>query len=124
MTKLLLTTAIAALCATPAFADDDVMANTYGNTVVSTGGATEVHTHYRADHSFDMVGSMMGMSQTFKGTWALDGKGNLCRTFAGGTPPNTANPLCTPIVAHTIGETWTVQTGGQTRSVTLKAGIQ
>ena len=124
MHRILLTAFIAALCATPAFAADDVMASTYGNTVVSTGGASEAHTHYRADHSFYMVGSMMGMSQTFKGTWALDGKGYLCRTFEGGAPPNTANPLCTPIAAHTIGETWTVETGGQTRAVTLKAGIQ
>ena len=115
---------IAALYATPALAGDEIMANTFGNTVVSTGGAAEVHTHYRADHSFDMVGSMMGMSQTFKGTWALDGKGNLCRTFEGDAPPNTANPLCTPIAEHKIGDTWTMTTNGETRTVTLKPGIQ
>jgi len=92
MSKFLIAASVAALCATQAFAGDDVMANTYGNTIVSTGGMSEVHTHYRADHSFDMVGSMMGMSKTFKGSWALDGKGNLCRTFDGETPPNTANP--------------------------------
>ena len=124
MRKFLLAASAVALCAAPAFAADDVMANTYGNTVVSTGGMSEVHTHYRADHSFDMVGSMMGMSRTFKGTWALDGKGNLCRTFVGDAPPNTPNPLCTPIAAHKIGETWTLDANGSTRTVTLKAGIQ
>ena len=124
MPKFFITAAIAALCATPALAADDVMASTYGNTVVSTGGMSEVHTHYRADHSFDMVGSMMGMSKTFKGNWALDGKGNLCRTFEGELPPNATNPLCTPIAAHKIGETWTVDANGSTRTVTLKAGIQ
>jgi len=124
MTRLLIAASIAALCATPALAADDVMANTFGNTVVSTGGMSEVHTHYRADHSFDMVGSMMGMSRTFKGSWALDGKGNLCRTFDGETPPNATNPLCTPIAAHKIGETWTVTADGKTRTVTLKAGVQ
>jgi len=124
MRQLLITASIAALCATPAFAADDVMASTYGNTIVSTGGMSEVHTHYRADHSFDMVGSMMGMSKTFKGNWALDGKGNLCRTFDGDLPPNTTNPLCTPVAAHKIGETWTVDANGSTRTVTLKAGIQ
>ena len=124
MRQFLITASIAALCATPALAADDVMANTYGNTVVSTGGMSEVHTHYRADHSFDMVGSMMGMSKTFKGTWALDGKGNLCRTFEGETPPGTTNPLCTPIAAHKIGETWTMDANGQTRTITLKPGIQ
>jgi hypothetical protein len=67
---------------------------------------------------------MMGMSKTFKGTWALDGKGNLCRTFDGDVPPNTANPLCTPVAAHKIGDTWAVDANGSTRTVTLKAGIQ
>jgi hypothetical protein len=113
-----------ALCATPALAADDVMASYYGNTVISTGGASEARSHYRADHSFDMTGSMMGMSKSFKGTWALDGKGNLCRTFEGELPPNTTNPLCTPIAAHKIGDTWTLDANGQTRTVTLKAGIQ
>jgi hypothetical protein len=93
MRKFLLAASVTALCATPAFAGDEIMANTFGNTVVSTGGMSEVHSHYRADHSFDMAASMMGMSQTFKGTWALDGKGNLCRTFDGAAPPNTPNPL-------------------------------
>ena len=124
MRRFLIAASIAALCATPAFAGDEVMANTYGNTVVSTGGAAELHTHYRADHSFDMVGSMMGMSQTFKGTWALDGKGNLCRTFDGEAPPNTPNPLCTPIAEHKLGDTWTMNANGQTRTITLKPGIQ
>ena len=124
MSKFLIAASVAALCATQAFAGDDVMANTYGNTIVSTGGMSEVHTHYRADHSFDMVGSMMGMSKTFKGSWALDGKGNLCRTFDGETPPNTANPLCTPVAAHKVGDTWTMESNGATRTVTLKPGIQ
>lgn len=112
------------LCAAPAFAGDDVMTGFYGNTIVSTGGAAEIHTHYRADHSFDMVGSMMGMSQTFKGSWATDDKGNVCRSFVGDAPPNAPNPLCTPIAAHKIGDSWTVTANGQTRTLTLKAGVQ
>lgn len=124
MPRILIFTTIAALCATPALAGDDVMASTYGNTVVSTGGMSEVHSHYRADHSFDMVASMMGMSKTFKGTWAIDAKGNLCRTFDGDVPPNTANPLCLPVAAHKIGDAWTVEANGQARTATLKAGIQ
>jgi hypothetical protein len=113
-----------ALGATPALAADDVMASYYGNTVISTGGASEAHSHYRPDRTFDMTGSMMGMSKSFKGTWALDGKGNLCRTFEGDLPPNTTNPLCTPIAAHKLGDTWTIDANGQTRTVTLKAGVQ
>ena len=124
MPKFLRAASVAALCATPAFAGDEVMASMFGNTVVSTGGMSEVHTHYRSDHSFDMVGSRMGMSKTFKGTWALDGKGNLCRTFDGAAPPNTTNPLCTPVAAHKLGDTWTMSANGETRTVALKPGIQ
>jgi len=124
MSKFLIAASLAVLFATPAFAGDEVMASTFGNTVVSTGGMAEVHTHYRADHSFDMVGSMMGMSQTFKGSWAVNDKGELCRTFVGDAPPNTPNPLCTPIAAHKLGDTWTMQANGQSRTLTLKPGIQ
>lgn len=124
MSKFLIAASVAVLLATPAFAGDEVMASAFGNTVVSTGGMAEVHTHYRADHSFDMVGSMMGMSQTFKGSWAVNDKSELCRTFVGDAPPNTPNPLCTPIAAHKLGDTWTMQANGQTRTLTLKPGIQ
>ncbi len=72
-----------------------------------------------------MVGSMMGMSETFKGTWALDGKGYLCRTFVGGTPPNTANPALRADRRRTpLGDTWTMDANGATRTITLKPGIQ
>ncbi len=123
MLRILIAAGALAFAAVPALAADDIMANTYGNTVVSTGGIAEIHSHYRADHSFDMVASTLLFSKTFKGTWALDGKGNLCRTFVGEVPPNTANPLCTPIAPHKVGETWTLSANGATRTVTLKAGI-
>ena len=113
-----------ALVAVPALADGDVMAGFYGNTVVSTTSMGEAHTHYRADHGFDMVGSMMGMSKTFKGTWALDGQGHLCRTFDGDTPPNIQNPSCVPIAARKPGDSWTVEMKSGTANVTLKPGIQ
>ena len=112
------------LFAMPALAADDVMANFYGNTVVSTGGIAEVHTHYRPDHSFEMIASRMGFSRTFKGTWAIDAKNNLCRTFVGDVPPDTANPLCLPFTPHKIGDTWTLDVSGSKRTVTLKAGIE
>jgi len=123
MSRFLIAASVAALCAAPALAADDVMAGFYGNTIVSTGGAAEIHTHYRADHSFDLVGSMMGMSRTYKGSWALDGKGDICRTFAGDAPPNAPNPLCTPIAPHQVGDRWTIQSNGNTRTLTLKAGV-
>jgi hypothetical protein len=42
------------------FAADDMMAGFYGNTVVSVGGALESHTHYRADHTFDVTATSSG----------------------------------------------------------------
>lgn len=124
MRTLLICASVTALCAGPAFAADDVMAAFYGNTIVSTGGMAEIRVHYRADHTFDLTGSMMGMSGTFKGTWALDGKGNVCRTYVGEVPPGTPNPQCRPIVAHKIWDVWTVTANGSTRTLTLKAGVQ
>ena len=124
MRKIFLGLSILALGAAPALAADDIMTGYYGNTVVSSGGMFTANTHYRADHSFDVVGSGMGMTKTFKGTWAIDGKGQLCRTYADPAPPNTPNPLCIPAEAHKVGDTWTVTMGGNTRTITMKAGVQ
>lgn len=125
MKTILIAAALVAFAATPVLAgDEEMMAPYYGNTVVSTGGMAEVHTHYRADHTFDLTGSMMGMSQSFKGTWAFDGKGNVCRTFVGDVPPNTPNPLCRQLLAHKVGDTWTVTMNGNTSTLTLKPGVQ
>jgi hypothetical protein len=115
---------IAILAAAPAWAADDMMANFYGNTVISTGGIAEVHTRYRPDHSFDMVASRMGFSRTFKGIWAIDAKNNLCRTFVGDAPPDTANPLCVPFTPRKVGDAWTMQMNGSSLSITLKAGVE
>jgi hypothetical protein len=123
MHRIATTAALLLLCAGPALAADDVMANAYGNTVVSTGGPIESHTHYRADHTFDMTASAGGQTFSGKGTWAIDGTGQLCRTFET-PPPGTPNPLCLPIAAHKVGDSWTVSFGGQTRTATLVAGIQ
>ena len=123
MKRIVLAAALAAGFATSAAAADP-FAIAYGNTVISTGGMAEVHTHYRADHTFDMTATAVMFNKTYQGSWALDGKGNLCRTFVGESPPNTANPLCTPIAAHKVGETWTATANGSTRTVTLKPGIE
>lgn len=122
MRKVLITTAALAIIATPALADD-VMANFYGNTIVVTGGMVESHTHYRADKTFDVTASAMGMDYKFGGTWEIKGD-QVCRTFVGEMPPNTTNPNCSPLSAHKVGETWTMTTPtGQTRTLTLKAGV-
>jgi hypothetical protein len=122
MRRFLIAISWTALCAAPAAAaDDDIMAGFYGNTIISTGGIVRVRTHYRADHTFDLVGSTMFMSGALKGTWALDGKGHVCRTAIGNLPPNVPNPSCSPIEAHKVGDSWKSKDGKQT--YTLKAGI-
>ncbi|MBV9044784.1 MAG: hypothetical protein JO294_06645 [Alphaproteobacteria bacterium] len=123
MKQALVGATVAAVLCVAAHAADDPMAQYYGNTVVSTGGMYEIHTHYRADHTFDMVGSMMMMSKTFKGTWSLS-NGKLCRVFVGEMPPDTVNPVCSPFTPHKLGETWTVQqSNGSTRTGSLKPGV-
>jgi hypothetical protein len=106
--------------AVSASAGDDVMSGYYGNTAISTGGKAELHTVYNADHTFVMKVPAYGME--FKGTWALTGA-TLCRTYES-PPPGVTNPLCTPIEAHKVGDTWTLDADGNTRTITLVKGVQ
>jgi hypothetical protein len=123
MQKILLTVSVFALCGGTASAADDIMAGYFGNTVVGTSAMGESHTHYKADRTFDVkLSSMMG-SFTGKGTWKIDEKGQLCRTYEQ-PPPGMPNPLCIVAEAHKPGDTWTVTINGQSRTLTLKAGIQ
>jgi hypothetical protein len=125
MRRLVVAVALAAAGAAPAaLAADDPLAGYYGNTVVSTGGMLEIHTHYRADHTFDLAGSMMGMHRDYKGTWSMAADGKLCRIFVGDLPPNTTNPVCSIVPPHKVGDTWTVDSNGSTRTVTIKPGVQ
>src|SRR5690348_18278682 len=74
-----------AIAATPALAADDIMAGFYGNTVISAGGMLESHTHYRADHTFDVTATAMGRSFNAKGTWRSEERrvGKECRSRVG-----------------------------------------
>jgi len=122
MRQLLFAVTFAALSAAPALAAD-LMAGYYGNTVISTGGVLESHTHYRPDHTFDVTATAMGQSFNGKGSWAIDDKGQLCRTYET-PPPGMPNPLCIPAETHKVGDSWTASVNGQTRNMSLKAGIQ
>jgi hypothetical protein len=112
--------ALSACFAVSANAADDVMAGFYGNTTVAKGGMAETHTSYTPDHNFIMKVPAYGME--FKGSWAVKDT-QLCRTFDS-PPPGVTNPLCTPIEAHKVGDTWTVGAGSDTRNVTLMKGVQ
>ncbi len=113
--------AILVASSTFAFAADDVMAGYYGNTVISKGTMGESHTRYKADHSFSGTATGMMGSMDFKGTWKVDDKGQLCRTYEAALP-GMPNPLCTPAEAHKPGDTWTMQVGAQSRTITMVQG--
>src|SRR5205085_2318970 len=121
--RMMVATTIAALLPAAAGAQDDVMAGYYGNTVVSTGGMAEVHTHYWPDHSFDVASSAMGRSLTSKGTWKIDDHGQLCRIYDK-PPPTITNPVCTELQPHKPGDKWTATFNGRSRDVTMVAGVQ
>jgi hypothetical protein len=122
MRRVLIAAAVIGLAAAPAFAADDLMAGYYGNTVVGTSAMGESHTHYRADHTFDVsLSGAMGSFAT-KGTWEIK-DGQLCRTYEQ-LPPGMTNPVCIAAEAHKPGDNWTVTLNGQSRALTMKAGVQ
>jgi|SRR4051812_13728323 hypothetical protein len=110
---------VAAVSTAPslALAQDEVMAARFGNTTVThTDSGHEVHMYYKADHTF--TGNVVDADFRLKGTWAVNA-GTVCLTY-NPPPPTVSNPVCQPVVAHNIGDTWTV--GKNT--VTLVKGIQ
>ena len=121
--RLLLTASLALALSSSLFAADDIMANYYGNTVIAKSAAGESRIHYKADHTFDASLSSSQGSMDAAGTWAIDDKGELCRTYS--TPvPGLPNPLCYAWAAHKIGDNWQVALGGRTAELSLVAGIQ
>jgi hypothetical protein len=118
MRLFLLGAAALFVASTAALADDDLMSNTYGNTLVSvSAGGMESHTYYNADHTFS--GKVPAMGFEYKGTWAIDDKGELCRTFDPPVPGRT-NPDCDTFQSHAVGDKWTATDGG---SITLVQGV-
>lgn len=122
MRTFLIAASILALATAPAFAGDEVMAGYFGNTVVGKSALGESHTHYKPDHTFDVALSSAMGNFTGKGTWKIE-NGQLCRTYDQ-PPPGIPNPLCVAAEAHKPGDTWTVTVGGQSREVSMVAGIK
>jgi hypothetical protein len=109
----------ALLASTSLVCADDIMANFYGNTVIAKGPTSEVHVHYKADHTFDGTGTSAMGSMALTGKWMIDDKSQLCRNYDT-PPPGMTNPVCTPWSARDVGDTWTIMD----RTVTLVQGIQ
>jgi hypothetical protein len=114
MRRIFLAATMLALSTSLAFADD-IMASRYGNTTITTDASgTQSKIHYNADGTF--TGNQSGMD--FKGTWKIDG-GTICLT-TNPALPNQPNPVCAPVSAHKVGDSW--KAGPYT--VTLVQGIQ
>src|SRR3569832_1624625 len=109
--------------ALPAFAEEDVRAARYGNTTDS-GDAKGIHSkiYYSADHSFKAAIADLQVH----GTWKVE-NGNVCLPFVdppANLPSTFPNPACLPVAAHKVGDKWTGTVSGDTRQVSLVAGIQ
>jgi hypothetical protein len=105
---------------------DDVMANTYGNTITTrnTADGQTGTLLFNADGTF--TGSVTGADGNpipYPGKWKVSG-GNICLTPT--LPPGTQNapgPSCSPVVSHNVGDSWTVTNDqGATYEVSLSAG--
>ncbi len=122
MRAIMLGAAAAVLLSGAAMADDSVMASRFGNTTIATyANGAIVKLYYSTDHTFTTKSG----SQTTNGTWKVDGA-TICLIYANpaALPAGTANRECLPIAAHVVGDTWTVGTGDQKRTVSLVKGIQ
>jgi hypothetical protein len=122
MRFILAVSAALALSAT-AIAGDDIMANYYGNTVIGKSAMGQSHTHYKANHTFDAALSNDQGSMETDGTWALNDKNELCRTY-NNPVPGMPNPICVGWGAHKVGDSWQITVNGRTSEVSLVAGIQ
>jgi hypothetical protein len=122
MRAILMGAAAAILLAGAATADDSALASRFGNTTIATtADGTTVKLYYKADHTFT---GKTG-SQATNGTWKIDGT-TVCLTYANPAmlPAGAANPVCVPVAAHAVGDTWTVGVGMQKRTISLVKGIQ
>jgi hypothetical protein len=123
----------------------DQMSVYYGNTVVTADKGDEFRFHYKQDHQFDGSRITNFGTLSFTGSWAVDQSGKLCRTYdkpSNGyvwTPsakltksienlanhnPEGADRVCAPLLARQVGDSWVENLNGESRAVTLAAGIK
>jgi hypothetical protein len=102
-----------------AAAADDVMSNTYGNTITTKDMKTGATSTLMFNQDGTYTGNTGGTAYT--GKWTLNG-GNICLAPTG-QPASAPGDNCSPVVKHAVGETWTVTNDkGGTYEVSLKAG--
>lgn len=115
-----------ALAAGAAYADD-LMANTYGNTVSTKSHKTGAASMLYFDQNMSYMAKGMdakGQPVTYPGAWMLkDGGNTICLTphIANANPPPPTT--CSPLSKHNVGDHWTVTNdAGETFDVGLSAG--
>jgi hypothetical protein len=118
MRNLWLAFAAASLAASPALAEDSLMASRFGNTEHVETSLGHANMYFAPDHTFTGKASALLFSLPLKGTWKLDGS-TLCLNYES-PPPGESNPSCSTITSHAIGDTW----DSKGRTVTLLKGIQ
>ncbi len=103
---------------------DDVMSNTYGNTVttkdMTSGAVSTLMFNQDGTYSGAATGAD-GKSMSYSGKWTLEGS-NICLAPQG-APAAAPGANCSPVSKHAVGETWNVTTDkGMTYQVSLTAG--
>jgi len=103
---------------------DDVMSNTYGNTITTTDAkGNKAALLFNADGTYTTNATGPdGKPVSIPGHWTINGS-NICLTNA--APPGGAVPpaSCSPVSKHDVGSSWSVTNDqGATYNVTLTAG--
>ena len=106
---------------------DDLMANTYGNTVTTKSHKTGATSMLYFDQNMSYTAKGMdskGQPVTYPGAWSLSNGGStICLSpqipNANPPPPTT----CSPLSKHNVGDHWSVTNdAGETFDVALSAG--
>ena len=102
-----------------AAAEDDVMANYYGNTLIGRGGQGEWHIWYKADHTYEAT--LRGRKSS--GTFSMWGSRKVCLTQKDPVPSPNHSSACYPVKPRQIGDTWNEDgPNGTTIRMSLVAG--
>lgn len=106
---------------------DDLMSNTYANTVNTTNKGTGAKGSllFNADGTYTgNATDPSGKAISYPGHWTVNSSSNICLTVD--VPAGTANapkPSCSPLVKHEVGDSWSVTNDqGETYDITLTAG--
>jgi hypothetical protein len=95
-------------------ADQDILSDFYGNTLISKDGGYESHYYYKPDHTF--TAALPAYYLVLKGTWSQSSDGQVCRVFS--TPlPGVKNPDCNVMLVHKVGDVDAESNGDSERLV-------